>query len=72
MFVSELIELLKTYDAARIVVMASDEEGNSFSPLADVGQGMYLEETKWSGAVCNMDEDYHEDSYPVVTLWPTR
>jgi hypothetical protein len=32
-----------------IVVLAKDAEGNGYSPLAAVNEGMYLADTTWSG-----------------------
>jgi len=51
MTVKELIELLEKEDPDRIVVMAKDSEGNSYSPLSDLGTGIYKARTKWSGEV---------------------
>jgi len=42
MTVQELIDKLMTCKKAAIVVMSSDSEGNSHSPLASLWEGMYL------------------------------
>ena len=47
--VKELIKILKTADGNRIVVMASDEEGNSYSPLSDISFGAYNEKDRQFG-----------------------
>jgi hypothetical protein len=47
--VKQLIKMLKKEDPNRLVVMASDSEGNSFTPLADISAGNYEETSEWSG-----------------------
>lgn len=42
MTVKELKELLQNEDDESIVVLSSDEEGNSFSPLEDYGLDNFL------------------------------
>ncbi len=51
MIVSELIAELQKHDGNRIVVMASDGEGNTYSPLCSLGTCAYQAETTWSGEV---------------------
>lgn len=51
MKVKELIEQLQKVDPERIVIMSSDSEGNSYSPLSDFWEGAYLADTTWSGEV---------------------
>lgn len=47
--VSGLMDFLATQPPDRLVVMAKDAEGNGYSPLEDVREGMYLAESAWSG-----------------------
>ena len=65
------------------VVLAADDEGNSFSPLATVAAALYQAENSFSGewhpteemrAVANDGEwDPAPDSaVPAVFLWPTN
>ena len=49
MTVKELIEELKEYPQDSQVVMSSDGEGNSKSPLAALGDAVYVPESTWSG-----------------------
>jgi hypothetical protein len=60
MSVKELIEMLSAYDGDRIVVMAKDSEGNSYSPLSGAWAGKYRAETTWFGDV-GMEELDDED-----------
>lgn len=81
MTVKELIELLKQFPEDRLVVMSSDEEGNSFTTLYDVAESMYVAygpnygETyvldKYIGTMGYTEEDRApEGAVPVVVLWP--
>lgn len=84
MTVKELIERLQKEDPNRIVVMSSDSEGNSHSPLAGFWTGKYLAETTWSGEVGMekltekdrergyTDEDVMTGGEPAVILSPTN
>ena len=49
MKVTELIKQLQELEPDRIVVMSSDGEGNSFSPLADMEQMAYEANSTYSG-----------------------
>jgi hypothetical protein len=73
MNIKELKKILSNYPDDFEVVMSSDEEGNSFSPLADFGVGFYVPETTWSGEVF-MGEDMEEEglSENCIVLWPTN
>lgn len=51
MTVKELIEELKTAPQESIVVMSSDAEGNSYSPLAMSWEAVYVPDSTWSGDV---------------------
>ena len=60
MTVAELIEKLKDVDPDRIVIMASDAEGNDYSPLYSFWEGAYKAETTWYGEV-GIEELTEED-----------
>ena len=52
MTVGELIEQLSNYPPDTILVMSSDEEGNSYSPLAAIDDNcMYIADSTWSGEI---------------------
>lgn len=84
MTVKELIKELKTMDPDRIVVMSSDGEGNSYSPLYCLYSADYKAESKWSGIVgfSTLSEDDIKQGYteedvlvggkPCVVLCPTN
>lgn len=83
MTVSDLINLLKTEDPSRIVVMSADGEGNNFSPLSGHSVGSYRADSTWSGEVGlekltpemekkgYSEEDVIEGKRALV-LWPTN
>jgi hypothetical protein len=49
MTVKELIKQLKDYPQDSVVVMSSDGEGNSKSPLAELDDAVYVPDSTWSG-----------------------
>ena len=49
MTVKELRELLSEYEDDRVVVLASDAEGNNYSPCCGGWSGSYLAYSTWSG-----------------------
>jgi hypothetical protein len=53
----ELADWLSAQPRDRRIVLASDAEGNSHSPLADAGEAMYTAETAWSGETYPTPED---------------
>lgn len=67
-----------------VVVVAKDGEGNDFSPLDELQEGMYLVETTWSGEHYMTEEQRqahkHPDDYSeapeeavrAVVLWPVN
>ncbi|MFC1454142.1 hypothetical protein ACFLQL_03080 [Verrucomicrobiota bacterium] len=70
MKVKDLIKDLNAFkaeDQEREVVMSCDEEGNNFSPLADVSFGLYDDDSR---ELC--DEENDEDGKPAIILWPTH
>lgn len=83
MKIKDLIELLKGFDPDTIVVMSQDEEGNGYSPLANISTGNYSANNSWSGEVGLpeltdklRDEGYGEEDIvngvPCIVLWPTN
>lgn len=59
--VGELMDYLATQPRDRKIIMSSDAEGNSYSPLADAGEGMYFADSTWSGEVHMTPEDFAEE-----------
>lgn len=55
--VGELIDYLSAQPRDRRIVLSSDAEGNSYSPLADAGESMYVAESTWSGYTRLTPED---------------
>lgn len=71
MTVADLIDVLKRQDPSAIIILASDSEGNSFSPWADWSRGVYAAETEHSGEFID-DSEPASDGVLCVTLWPIR
>lgn len=71
MKVKHLIKTLQKEDPEMLIVMSKDGEGNSFSPLADIGDGFYVAESTWSGDLYCEDEK-PKKSKKVICLWPTN
>ncbi len=63
MTVGQFIEKLQGYDHSLPVVLASDAEGNKFSPVDELALGHYVIETPWSWEVvdCHTLEEWLED-----------
>ena len=84
MTVKELIADLQQEDGDRLVVMASDGEGNKYSPLSAYDTGAYTPESTWSGEVGlekltpelekqgYSEEDVAEDGVPALILYPVN
>ncbi|MDR3504363.1 MAG: hypothetical protein P4L79_17485 [Legionella sp.] len=85
MKVKELIELLKKENQEAIVIMSSDEEGNSFSPFYGFSsQNSYLANSTYSGDVGYneltkelkedgyTEEDIISDGEPALVLYPVN
>lgn len=55
------------------VILASDAEGNGYSPLSDLGLDKYIADTTWSGELIHPDDvpDYPE-AEDVIALWPVN
>ncbi len=84
MTIKALIKLLQAEDPNRIVIMASDSEGNSHSPLDGLSTCAYRAETTWSGQtglekLTSQDrkdgyteDDLLEGGKPALILHPTN
>lgn len=75
MKIKDLVKILaEENDPEKEIVMSKDSEGNAFSPLADVGDGLYASNSTYSGEVYNLDEkeDAGEGAKQVLVLWPTN
>lgn len=84
--VGDLADYLATQPRERLVVMSSDAEGNSHSPLADAEEAMYSAGCTWAGDIYPTPEEIEApgsrydpalDSAPegavrVVVLGPTN
>jgi hypothetical protein len=84
MKVRDLIAVLQKMDQDREVIMASDAEGNSFSPLVKIDTAAYRASRTWGGEIgleeltdddrelgfC--EDDVLEDGVPAVVLCPTN
>lgn len=65
MTVAETIDALKLYNQDLNIVLASDEEGNSFSPLTTLSHQSMIFESAW-------ELYYDPDGKDTVVLWPLR
>ena len=85
MKVKELIELLKQENQEKLVIMSSDGEGNSFSPLCDFGDtDCYLADSTYSGEMgySKLTKKQKADGYgagdiltngvPALVIYPTN
>jgi hypothetical protein len=81
MTVAELIEALKEMPQTALVVLSSDAEGNSHSPVARIMIGRYEAESAYRGTIglYELTEDLEAEGYtdedvvngpPAVCLWP--
>jgi hypothetical protein len=82
--VADLRRALAQYPDDTPVILSSDEEGNSFSPLADATRGMYLLNSSFAGEHYPTEEDRLAEENPdefdpapesavfSVFLWPTN
>lgn len=83
MKVKDLIKELKKVDPERLVIMARDGEGNSYTPLTGFWEGMYKPDSTYSGEVGLeslseedkrtgwTDEDVMLDGEKAIILKPT-
>jgi hypothetical protein len=76
MKVAELILELQKLDPQMEAVMSSDSEGNSYSPVAGVGEGLYVAENSYRGELYALDDadelDEDDVTERVACLWPTN
>lgn len=75
MTVSELKKYLDNFNDDDIVVMSKDSEGNYFSPLSDVSEGLYDADSTYNGEFycdSNIEEDdeWEYEGTNSVCLWP--
>ena len=72
--VHELIRYLARLDPNTRVILATDAEGNGYSPLAEVDSGKYLADNSWSGDFYSTySEDYHEiEGERCIVLFPSN
>lgn len=68
MKIKDLIKELSEVNPELEVVMSKDAEGNSFSPLSDIGICKYTAETTWYGEVDNCKKGKEN----AVCLWPVN
>jgi hypothetical protein len=61
--VGQLKEKLAQFPDDTPIVMSSDAEGNSHSPLSYVGPAHYLAERPWSGDIMDTREDWERDAH---------
>jgi hypothetical protein len=75
MTVQQLKDRLVGFPDQSLVIMASDSEGNSYSPCEDLGSKFYLPSSaEWIGAVFDEKQSAPDGSVPVsaVVLWPAH
>lgn len=60
----ELMDYLATQPRDRKIVMSKDAEGNSYSPLADADEAMYVADSTWSGDIYITPEELAEKANP--------
>jgi hypothetical protein len=84
--VNELKALIKDFPDEMVIVMSSDGEGNSFSPLSDFSTGTYVPTTTWFGDFHSKpspkddleDIEYYEamtsdpNAAPALVFWPVN
>ena len=84
--VEDLKKMLEQHEDTDIVVIAKDGEGNAFSPLYGVTEGMYVPSAAWIGEVHlreltpslremgYTDEDVWSgpNGQEAIVLWPTN
>ena len=85
MTVKKMKEALDEFEDNAVLILSSDGEGNSFSPIPDdcfYSTGVYYPESTWSGSfkddAWKEGEDYDAEDYEdrkgkkCVVLWPTN
>ena len=74
MKIKELLEILNECPDDYEVVMSSDGEGNSYSPLAGFDVCQYRPDSTWSGDLVDEDNLEEDEEYTPnsVVLFPTN
>ena len=55
-----------------LIVLSSDGEGNSFSPLADMDIGLYLPDNTYSGEILMGEDIEPGERENCIVLWPVN
>jgi hypothetical protein len=67
----ELVEMLSVWPDDYLVILSSDGEGNSFSPVSKpVSVGMYEPDSSYSGEFFDREELEEGDIENCIVLWP--
>lgn len=74
MTVKELINKLQELPEDHKIVMSKDAEGNSYSPLSNISEGVYVADSTWSGDYYDTGDAEEEEieGAPVICLWPVN
>jgi hypothetical protein len=72
MTVEQLMKRLKDFDADTVIVMASDGEANSVSPMWNITEEYYAKENSYSGELIHKNDVDEFDTKTVVCFWPTN
>jgi hypothetical protein len=70
--VRELVQKLNQYPSDAVVIVSSDAEGNSHSPLDDVSSGVYVADSTWSGELSEHSDPESDNERLAIVLWPIR
>jgi hypothetical protein len=71
--VKELIAKLGIIDPEYDIIISSDMEGNNFSPLYELSEGMYIPNNDYSGDLYEEEYTDEEEYKPnCVVLFPTN
>lgn len=58
--VRDLINALSRFNQDRVIILAKDPEGNGYSPLAGIDEGLYVPTSTWAGDMYYWDSGDHE------------
>jgi hypothetical protein len=78
MNVAQLKEALTNLPDDCLVVLAKDAEGNTFSPVEELSEGLYSPIRSWFGDFIQLenvgDENYFQlpEGIPAVVIWPVN
>lgn len=67
MTVKQLVKYLKGFPQNLEIIVARDSEGNSFSPVAEIGENTYIPENQYRGDISGSTEDPN-----CLVFWPTN